>query len=122
MSLILGLAPEYLTINLGIVIISVALLIHRTKRYIKVNESFIDIISFKQSTMTALAGGAITLTATNVISLVGVMIASIAVFLSVLQFFTTRRRLKEAKIANDLTREKMNLDAKKLKWEMEKGK
>ncbi len=122
MSLLLGLSPEHLIINLGIVIISVALLIHRTKRYIKVNESIVDIVSFKQSVITAITGGAITLTATNVISLFGVMIAAIAVFLSILQFFTSRRRLKEAKIANDLTREKMALDAKKLKWDMEKDK
>jgi len=122
MTSLFGLTADELILNFGIVIISVALLIHRTKRYIKVNESFIDIVSFKHSIMTALAGGAITLTATNVISLVGVMIGSIAVFLSILQYFTSRNRAKEAKRANDISDRRLLLDEKKLRWEMNKGK
>jgi len=122
MTSLFGLTPDELILNFGIVIISVALLIHRTKRYIKVNESFVDIISFKQSIMTAIGGGALTLTATNVISLVGVMIGSIAVFLSILQYFTSKSRAKEAKRANDISDRRMLLDEKKLKWEMRKGK
>jgi len=122
MTLSLGLMPDELIFNFGIVIISAALLIHRTKRYIKVNESFIDLISFKQSVITAITGSAITLTSANVISLVGVMIASIAVFLSVLQFFTGKRRLRESRRANDISQKKLELDEKKLNWEMEKDK
>lgn len=109
---------DVLTLNTGIVIIALSVLVYKTKKVIRVNDSLIDLISFKQSVITAITGGAITLTATNIISVFGLVIAAMALFLSILQWFTGRKRVREAERANDISQKKLDLDEKKLEYEM----
>lgn len=111
---------DTLTLNVGIVIITLSVLVYKTKKEIRVNESLINLISFKNSILAAIAGGAMTLTATNIISVFGLVIASMAIFLSFLQYLTSKKRAKESERANDIAERKLDLEEKKLNSDMDK--
>lgn len=93
------------------------------------NDSLVDIISFKHTLIATVTGGAITITAANVISIFGVAIASMGLLLGFLQWRTSKKVAKEKKRTNDISqnqldldKRKFNLEEKKLKYEMDKNK
>lgn len=94
----------------GLVILSAAATIYKAKRYTdtKMRESIQTAIDTKPALMAAIGGGALTLTATNVISLVGMCVGVAGLVIGILQWRENKRR-------NDLLEDE-------LKWKKEQAK
>lgn len=96
--------------SVGFVILSLATLIYRTKKYTetKMKDSIQAVIDTKPAITAAVAGGALTFTATNVISLIGMCIGIAGLVVGWLQWKENKRR-------NDLLEEELN-------WKIGEGK
>lgn len=102
-----------LTINLGLVILSIAITIFRCKKYLRdrMNDKIQTAIDIKPAIITALGGGALTLTAGNVISLVGMCVGVAGAVIGFLQWKENQRRNAELKRTNDIAQQRLD-------WEM----
>lgn len=101
-----------LAIHLGLVIISAAVTIYRFKRYLS-EKSMSDKIQTAvdiKPIVAAVGGGALTFTAANVISLVGMCVGVIGVVLAYLQWRERRR-------ANDIAERQAQLAERKFEFE-----
>ncbi len=99
--------------GIGFLILSAATLIYRYKRYIDMNDKIESALSLKQSIMMLFAGGVTTLTATNVISLFGMVLTAVGL---VFVFLNWRVNVKNSKVnererkrANDLKERELRL-------------
>lgn len=90
--------------GIGFLILSAATLIYRYKRYIKMNDTAEAALSLKQSISALFIGGAATLTATNVISLFGMVLSAVGL---VFVFLNWRVNVKNSKV-NERERKRAN--------------
>lgn len=80
--------------SIGLVILSAAATIYKTKRYVdtKMKDNIQTVLDTKPAITAAVAGGALTFTATNVISLFGLLIGVIGMVVGILQWKENKRR------------------------------
>lgn len=80
--------------SIGLVILSAAATVYKTKRYMdtKMKDNIQTLVDTKPAITAAVAGGALTFTATNVISLFGLLIGVIGMVVGILQWRENRRR------------------------------
>ena len=80
--------------SIGLVILSAAATVYKTKRYMdtKMKDNIQTLVDTKPAITAAVAGGALTFTATNVISLFGLLIGVIGMVVGILQWKENRRR------------------------------
>lgn len=80
--------------GIGFIILSVAVLIYKARKYTeaKMKDTIQTVIDVKPAIIAAVSGGAITLTATNVISLVGMCIGVAGLVIGFLQWRENKRR------------------------------
>ncbi|WOZ57850.1 hypothetical protein ZP9_00036 [Shewanella phage ZP9] len=102
-----------LTINIGLVILSTAITIYRCKKYLgsRMKDQLQTVIDTKPAIATAIIGGGISLTAANIISLIGLVVGVAGAVVGILQWRENKRRNDELKRQNDIAE-------RRLTWEM----
>lgn len=101
-----------LTINIGLIILSFAITVYRCRKYLggKMNDKIQTAIDIKPAILSAVGGGALTFTAGNVISLVGMCVGVAGMVIGFLQWKENQRRRMEMKRANDIAERRLNWD------------
>lgn len=107
-----------LTINIGLVILSVAVIIHRYRDYTgnKMNDKIESLLSIKQSiTLFFTGAGTMALTSANVISIFGLLLTTVGLVFIFLNWRINVKNMKvnlinmqERKRANDLKERELN--------------
>ncbi len=93
---------DELVSGIGFIIISLATLINRYKKYNNMNDKIESAMSLKQSIVMLFAGGAASLTATNVISLFGMVLTAMGLVFVFLNWLVAKRNFAEGRRRNDL--------------------
>ena len=106
--LFLEVVDDQLVTSIGLLIVSTAILIYRYHVFTetKMKDSIQAAIDTKPALTAAIGGGALTFTATNIISVVGLVVGVAGLVIAVMQWRENKRR-------NDLVE-------KELEWKMNK--
>lgn len=106
---------EDLTINIGLIIMSAAITVYRCRKYLgaRMKDQIQAVIDTKPAVAAAIGGGALTVTAGNVISLIGMCVGVAGMVIAFLQWKENQRRRQEMKRANDIAQQRLD-------WEMGK--
>ena len=106
---------DELVISVGFLILTLAITAYRVRRYFdNMSNEVESALSLKQQLAGIVTAGGLTLTATNVISLVGMCLTAAGLVFIYLNWRQTKRRDKVAE-------KRLELEERKLKFEMEKA-
>lgn len=85
---------DRLAFSVGLIIVSAAITYQRGRRYIedRMKDSIDNVVQAKAPIAMAIGGGAVTFTATNIISVFGLIVGVIGVVIGVLQWRESKRR------------------------------
>lgn len=124
--LILTMAPmtakaqtgDELAIGVGFVILTAIITVGRAKRYFKsMNSKVESILSVKQQVAGLVTAGGLTLTATNVISLIGMCLTCFGLVFIYLNWRQGKRTIIEVSRRNDIAADANKIAADKLEFE-----
>ena len=107
-----------LVIGVGFVILTAAITAGRARRYLKTMNSKIEsILSVKQQVAGLVTAGGLTLTATNVISLIGMCLTCFGLVFIYLNWRQGKRTIIEVSRRNDIAADANKIAAEKLEFE-----
>lgn len=100
-------ANDGLALSGGLLIISIAITVHRARKYMesRMSDPIESTINTKAPIIASISGGVVTLSTDHIISLFGLIVAVAGIVIAILQYRESRR--------------KNNLAEKELNWKME---
>ncbi len=114
---------DELAIGVGFVILTAIITVGRAKRYFEqMNNKLESALTIKQQVAGLVAAGGLTLTATNVISLVGMCLTSAGLVFVYLNWKQKKIAVAEAKRRNDIAASANQIARDKLNFEMQQSK